>query len=65
MRRSSAGAIGLHLPRAGPRLDHSLNLAFGAVERAREDGLDLVLLAPGTAAGGSDPDRVGSGPSEW
>ncbi|WP_395298214.1 LacI family DNA-binding transcriptional regulator [Kitasatospora hibisci] len=51
LRRASTGAIGLHLPRTATRLDYYMNLAFGAVERARQDGLDLVLLAPGTAAG--------------
>ncbi|MFI6151467.1 LacI family DNA-binding transcriptional regulator [Kitasatospora sp. NPDC051170] len=51
LRRAGTGAIGLHLPRTATRLDYYMNLAFGAVERAREDGLDLVLLAPGTAAG--------------
>ncbi|MEU3574619.1 LacI family DNA-binding transcriptional regulator, partial [Kitasatospora sp. NPDC036755] len=58
LRRSSTGAIGLHLPRTATRLDYYMNLAFGAVERAREDGLDLVLLAPGTAAGGGLASRV-------
>ncbi|MEU6239494.1 LacI family DNA-binding transcriptional regulator, partial [Kitasatospora sp. NPDC047058] len=53
LRRSSTGAIGLHLPRTATRLDYYMRLAFGAVERAREDGLDLVLLAPGTASGGA------------
>ncbi|MFJ9855159.1 LacI family DNA-binding transcriptional regulator [Streptomyces sp. NPDC101150] len=50
LRRSSTGAIGLYLPRTGTRLDFYMNLAFGAVERAREDGLNLVLLAPGAAS---------------
>ncbi|GAA2689837.1 LacI family DNA-binding transcriptional regulator [Streptomyces lunalinharesii] len=58
LRRSSTGAIGLYLPRTGTRLDYYMNLAFGAVERAREDGLDLVLLAPGTASGGALASRV-------
>ncbi|MFJ6775593.1 LacI family DNA-binding transcriptional regulator [Kitasatospora sp. NPDC091257] len=58
LRRSSTGAIGLHLPRTATRLDYYMNLAFGAVERAREDGLDLVLLAPGTASGGGLASRV-------
>ncbi len=58
LRRSSTGAIGLYLPRTGTRLDYYMNLAFGAVERAREDGLDLVLLAPGTASGGGLASRV-------
>ncbi|MFD8781583.1 LacI family DNA-binding transcriptional regulator [Kitasatospora sp. NPDC059599] len=58
LRRSSTGAIGLHLPRTATRQDYYMNLAFGAVERAREDGLDLVLLAPGTATGGGLAARV-------
>ncbi|MFJ4191861.1 LacI family DNA-binding transcriptional regulator [Kitasatospora sp. NPDC089509] len=58
LRRASTGAIGLHLPRTATRLDYYMNLAFGAVERAREDGLDLVLLAPGTASGGGLAARV-------
>ncbi|MFJ9446257.1 LacI family DNA-binding transcriptional regulator [Kitasatospora sp. NPDC101235] len=58
LRRAGTGAIGLHLPRTATRLDYYMNLAFGAVERAREDGLDLVLLAPGTAAGGGLAARV-------
>ncbi|MEU1282059.1 LacI family DNA-binding transcriptional regulator [Streptomyces sp. NPDC005805] len=53
LRRSSTGAIGLHLPRTATRLDYYMNLAFGAVNRAQEDGFDTVLLAPsaGEAAG--------------
>ncbi|MFF2040652.1 LacI family DNA-binding transcriptional regulator [Kitasatospora sp. NPDC058170] len=58
LRRSSTGAVGLHLPRTATRLDYYMNLAFGAVERARADGLDLVLLAPGTASGGGLASRV-------
>lgn len=58
LRRASTGAIGLHLPRTATRLDYYMNLAFGAVERAREDGLDLVLLAPGTASEGGLAARV-------
>lgn len=58
LRRAGTGAIGLHLPRTATRLDYYMNLAFGAVERAREDGLDLVLLAPGTATAGGLAARV-------
>ncbi|MEV6473573.1 LacI family DNA-binding transcriptional regulator [Streptomyces sp. NPDC051657] len=56
LRRASTGAVGLHLPATATRLDYYMNLAFGAVERAQEDGLDMVLLAPSGAAGG----RIGS-----
>ncbi|MYT90318.1 LacI family DNA-binding transcriptional regulator [Streptomyces sp. SID8359] len=63
LRRSSTGAIGLHLPRTATRLDYYMNLAFGAVERAQEEGFDVVLLAPTGAAGGGDskgsPDSTG------
>ncbi|MGW7225520.1 LacI family DNA-binding transcriptional regulator [Streptomyces cyaneofuscatus] len=59
LRRSSTGAIGLHLPQTATRLDYYMNLAFGAVARAQEDGFDVVLLAPasvgGTAGGASGP----------
>ncbi|PWS44664.1 LacI family transcriptional regulator, partial [Streptomyces sp. ZEA17I] len=60
LRRSSTGAIGLHLPRTATRLDYYMNLAFGAVERAQEEGFDVVLLAP-TGGGGSkgSPDSTG------
>lgn len=56
LRRASTGAVGLHLPATATRLDYYMNLAFGAVERAQEDGLDMVLLARSGAAGG----RIGS-----
>ncbi|MFE2553535.1 LacI family DNA-binding transcriptional regulator [Streptomyces sp. NPDC059355] len=46
LRRARTGAIGLHLPRTATRLDYYMTLAFGAVERAQEEGLDVVLLAP-------------------
>ncbi|TGZ09248.1 LacI family DNA-binding transcriptional regulator [Streptomyces rhizosphaericola] len=63
LRRSSTGAIGLHLPRTATRLDYYMNLAFGAVERAQEEGFDVVLLAPTGVAGGGDskgsPDSTG------
>ncbi|MGW1204924.1 LacI family DNA-binding transcriptional regulator [Streptomyces cyaneofuscatus] len=59
LRRSSTGAIGLHLPQTATRLDYYMNLAFGAVARAQEEGLDVVLLAPastlGSAGGASGP----------
>ncbi|MFI5899330.1 LacI family DNA-binding transcriptional regulator [Streptomyces cyaneofuscatus] len=59
LRRSSTGAIGLHLPQTATRLDYYMNLAFGAVARAQEEGLDVVLLAPastlGSAGGAGGP----------
>ncbi|MFD6467609.1 LacI family DNA-binding transcriptional regulator [Streptomyces goshikiensis] len=59
LRRSSTGAIGLHLPQTATRLDYYMNLAFGAVQRAQEDGLDVVLLAaPAGAASGPLASRV-------
>ncbi|MBQ1111099.1 LacI family DNA-binding transcriptional regulator [Streptomyces sp. 404i] len=58
LRRASTGAVGLHLPATATRLDYYMNLAFGAVERAQEDGLDMVLLAPFGAAGGRIASRV-------
>ncbi len=58
LRRASTGAVGLHLPATATRLDYYMNLAFGAVERAQEDGLDVVLLAPSGAAGGRIASRV-------
>ncbi|MFH9757791.1 LacI family DNA-binding transcriptional regulator [Streptomyces anulatus] len=58
LRRASTGAVGLHLPATATRLDYYMNLAFGAVERAQEDGLDMVLLAPSGAAGGRISSRV-------
>ncbi|MDX3377462.1 LacI family DNA-binding transcriptional regulator [Streptomyces sp. ME02-6991-2A] len=58
LRRSSTGAIGLHLPQTATRLDYYMNLAFGAVARAQEEGFDMVLLAPEGAAGGPVASRV-------
>ncbi|MYR94778.1 MULTISPECIES: LacI family DNA-binding transcriptional regulator [unclassified Streptomyces] len=58
LRRSSTGAIGLHLPQTATRLDYYMNLAFGAVARAQEEGFDVVLLAPEGAAGGPVASRV-------
>lgn len=58
LRRASTGAVGLHLPATATRLDYYMNLAFGAVERAQEDGLDMVLLAPSGATGGRIASRV-------
>ncbi|MFE9456140.1 LacI family DNA-binding transcriptional regulator [Streptomyces californicus] len=58
LRRASTGAVGLHLPATASRLDYYMNLAFGVVERAQEDGLDVVLLAPSGAAGGRIASRV-------
>ncbi|WP_432150966.1 LacI family DNA-binding transcriptional regulator [Streptomyces sp. bgisy029] len=51
LRRAGTGAIGLHLPQTATRLDYYMNLAFGAVARAQEEGLDVVLLAPASVAG--------------
>ncbi|WTW99099.1 LacI family transcriptional regulator [Streptomycetaceae bacterium NBC_01309] len=53
LRRAGTGAIGLYLPRTATRLDYYMNLAFGAVARAQDDGLDLVLL--GGSAGTHGP----------
>lgn len=58
LRRSSTGAIGLHLPQTATRLDYYMNLAFGAVARAQEEGLDVVLLAPAGGASGRVASRV-------
>ncbi|WP_030075700.1 LacI family DNA-binding transcriptional regulator [Streptomyces baarnensis] len=58
LRRASTGAVGLHLPATATRLDYYMNLAFGAVERAQEAGLDMVLLAPSGASGGRIASRV-------
>ncbi|WP_103533774.1 LacI family DNA-binding transcriptional regulator [Streptomyces sp. SM11] len=58
LRRASTGAVGLRLPATATRLDYYMNLAFGAVERAQEDGLDVVLLAPSGASGGRIASRV-------
>ncbi|MEU8767873.1 LacI family DNA-binding transcriptional regulator [Streptomyces griseus] len=58
LRRASTGAVGLHLPATATRLDYYMNLAFGAVERAQEDGLDMMLLGPSGAAGGRIASRV-------
>ncbi|MFD3414426.1 LacI family DNA-binding transcriptional regulator [Streptomyces cyaneofuscatus] len=65
LRRSSTGAIGLHLPQTATRLDYYMNLAFGAVARAQEEGLDVVLLAPASTAstvGGAGGAGGASGP---
>lgn len=58
LRRASTGAVGLHLPKTATRLAYYMNLAFGAVERAQQDGLDLVLLAPDTGSAGGLASRV-------
>ncbi|MFF4445299.1 LacI family DNA-binding transcriptional regulator [Streptomyces sp. NPDC001502] len=58
LRRSSTGAVGLHLPQTASRLGYYMNLAFGAVQRAQEEGLDVVLLAPGGGASGPLASRV-------
>ncbi|MEU7581374.1 LacI family DNA-binding transcriptional regulator [Streptomyces sp. NPDC041068] len=58
LRRASTGAIGLHLPQTATRLDYYMNLAFGAVGRAQEEGLDVVLLAPAGGAQGQLTSRV-------
>ncbi|MFF8828595.1 LacI family DNA-binding transcriptional regulator [Streptomyces sp. NPDC015131] len=44
LRRSRTGAVGLHLPHTATRLDYYMTLAFGAVERCQEEGLDVILL---------------------
>ncbi|MBT2378029.1 LacI family DNA-binding transcriptional regulator [Streptomyces sp. ISL-111] len=62
LRRSSTGAIGLHLPQTATRLDYYMNLAFGAVARAQEEGLDVVLLAPASTAGAVSGPGGTSGP---
>ncbi|MFJ9469095.1 LacI family DNA-binding transcriptional regulator [Streptomyces caniferus] len=58
LRRASTGAIGLHLPQTATRLDYYMNLAFGAVSRAQQDGLDVVLLAPAGDTPGPLASRV-------
>ncbi|PCG81419.1 LacI family transcriptional regulator [Streptomyces sp. WZ.A104] len=58
LRRASTGAVGLYLPQTATRLDYYMNLAFGAVARAQEEGLDVVLLAPAGAASGPVGSRV-------
>ncbi|MFE9480095.1 LacI family DNA-binding transcriptional regulator [Streptomyces spororaveus] len=58
LRRASTGAVGLHLPQTATRLDYYMNLAFGAVQRAQEEGLDVVLLAPAGGASGPLASRV-------
>ncbi|MEU8138186.1 LacI family DNA-binding transcriptional regulator [Streptodolium elevatio] len=58
LRRASTGAIGLHLPRTASRLDYYMNLAFGAVARAQDDGFDMVLLGRSAAAHGPLASRV-------
>ncbi|MDX2389237.1 LacI family transcriptional regulator [Streptomyces sp. DK15] len=58
LRRASTGAIGLHLPQTATRLDYYMNLAFGAVDRAQQEGLDVVLLAPATGLHGPLASRV-------
>ncbi|AZM87485.1 MULTISPECIES: LacI family DNA-binding transcriptional regulator [Streptomyces] len=58
LRRASTGAVGLYLPQTATRLDYYMNLAFGAVERAQEEGLDVVLLGSAAAAHGPLASRV-------
>ncbi|MEI7034339.1 LacI family DNA-binding transcriptional regulator [Streptomyces pratensis] len=58
LRRASTGALGLLLPQTATRLDYYMNLAFGAVARAQEEGLDVVLLAPAGGAAGPLAPRV-------
>ncbi|WP_345670010.1 LacI family DNA-binding transcriptional regulator [Streptomyces similanensis] len=58
LRRASTGAVGLHLPQTATRLDYYMNLAFGAVSRAQEEGLDVVLLAPSSGTCGRLASRV-------
>ncbi|MFI9645207.1 LacI family DNA-binding transcriptional regulator [Streptomyces sp. NPDC052040] len=58
LRRASTGAVGLYLPQTATRLDYYMNLAFGAVDRAQEEGLDVMLLTPATGAHGRLASRV-------
>ncbi|MEU0357220.1 LacI family DNA-binding transcriptional regulator [Streptomyces cyaneofuscatus] len=62
LRRASTGAIGLHLPQTATRLDYYMNLAFGAVARAQEDGFDVVLLAPASTTGSAGGTGGATGP---
>ncbi|MGV9310691.1 LacI family DNA-binding transcriptional regulator [Streptomyces sp. NPDC003691] len=58
LRSASTGAVGLHLPQTATRLAYYMNLAFGAVARAQEEGFDVVLLAPATGDHGPLASRV-------
>ncbi|MGW1997397.1 LacI family DNA-binding transcriptional regulator [Embleya sp. NPDC001921] len=58
LRRAGTGAIGLYLPRTATRLDYYMNLAFGVVARAQDDGLDVVLLGGSAGAHGPVASRV-------
>lgn len=58
LRSARTGAIGLHLPQTATRLDYYMKLAFGAVARAQEEGLDVVLLAPAGGTHGPLASRV-------
>ncbi|MER5889459.1 LacI family DNA-binding transcriptional regulator [Streptomyces sp. NPDC001941] len=58
LRRARTGTVGLHLPRTATRLDYYMNLAFGAVARAQEDGLDVVLLGSPVGAHGPLASRM-------
>lgn len=58
LRRAGTGAIGLYLPRTATRLDYYMNLAFGSVARAQDEGFDLVLLAGSAGTGGPVASRV-------
>lgn len=46
LRRGRMGAVGLHLPAHVTGLAYYMEFVFGAVERAREDGVAVTLLAP-------------------
>jgi DNA-binding LacI/PurR family transcriptional regulator len=50
LRRGRMGAIGLHLPEQATGLAYYMEFAFGAVERAREEGVAVTLLAPAAPA---------------
>lgn len=62
LRRGRIGAIGLHLPAQATGLAYYMEFAFGVVERAREEGVSVTLLAPGgEGASREEADRRGAG----
>lgn len=62
LRRGRIGAIGLHLPAQATGLAYYMEFAFGVVERAREEGVSVTLLAPGGAgASGGAGAALGGG----
>ncbi|MFI5806751.1 LacI family DNA-binding transcriptional regulator [Streptomyces sp. NPDC051561] len=58
LRRAKTSTIGLYLPPTATRLDYYMTLAFGAVARAQEDGLDVVLLGSRASAHGPLASRM-------